>query len=761
MRVKFTCNALAFSQRRQMHSDAIQTLVVSCADGATYCVCDKKAFNNNTAQQQATPLNPAMSPAEFHVDFDLAPIAPFDPSTTNSPTAEHHWATVCRDTLKFHVFGPERSFIASGFIPMESLFHGLANFDDSVASFQSNASPTSAMLICTSAGSDESKKSAADALEHLWHRVPSECRETTFRSCLHDTEHARVLIQTVAQHTRAMLLRKLATPAETGALLFTDVMTYHGMQDQCTTDMMFQGDMEPPPMLLDLMLDSGTVMYFLSDSLHFTGRDAGEVLALFDDPEEKNGVAITQFMSTVCQSAQRSNTAEPYTPDRVPVIADASTGRTGLMSTEYFARTLSEPYDGRAFMKDDCEGSAGELHNTVLSFGRLAERWGKKKVESRSEFVNLVMPPHMFNMSEADKLTLLQIGVRLGEHVSSGKIQSSIVLVTAGGKSQGGKPSEGLGGHVAHVVISKHRFLRTQDASDIVEILTEGTNLSQSDAEGVDRCLRVPISNNRREMGALCGGGGGDTNRYAEVNLCRVANFITTRMAMSIHHDANTRTCLHMSHLTPDPFYNTAFCQGANLLATDTSSSSDGGGSSSNLRYGVPVREIGDYSKKVFLTTTEDDTLTGISPADYAWLGKHLKARAGEIHTPITSMAKLDAYLRKYWTPTTMYAKPDALKGRQFLNCTVSNPVPDLADREAALRNARMRADAYNRDQKKGRDPNNKHGGDGFAEAWIGMDCVMERISLFTDDTTSIERQLQRAMQHPVESTVTIVTVCQ
>jgi DNA-binding transcriptional MerR regulator len=149
------------------------------------------------------------------------------------------------------------------------------------------------------------------------------------------------------------------------------------------------------------------------------------------------------------------------------------------------------------------------------------------------------------------------------------------------------------------------------------------------------------------------------------------------------------------------------------------------------LQFGLDAKDISNYSVKRYI-----DPPAIQDPETEEFLQTYLRERAREIHPPLTTMARLQQYLREAWSPITPFLGLPELYGRRFMTCVASRAQDNQAKRERALAAARAKADTFNR----------LHSTMGHMTAYISTDAVTVCAYVFVDRADAIAESVKHAL---------------
>lgn len=559
MRFLFEGRALAYEFQHAFPADTIKSVVVSTMDGAPWALA---------------PVNPNGC---FRVDLSL------------------EGGDRSRDTLKFFFFADEDILMAATACRME---HLLEELHDSARTLPGGAATATSTFELTYSGAPfltAHHNHRTDNTVCLWLQgLDASICEAAIAAYRADPPQPSVLPGTDRflnsylpqyQDTTARLLRRTRVLAGNGGIMFTNLLSWHAMQDQAVAIPDLQDDMEPTDAQLDLLLESGILMYFVSDALHFTGHTTDDVLRM-------DGLGLTHFTATAIMTAQRSIWTAPYQPD-LSMELEESSGRPRPFVTEHFKRMLGEPFNlgthllFTSLTKDDCDGQAVDLHVLTSVFRRLYERRQKDPSDPSLDtlfpaFLHAPPPDGAIGGNgrfdvQAHRQALLEIALRIGRDLAEGLIRSKIVFMAMRDSQASAGANEAgtgrIGGHVLHSLQSWHK-----PQSPPVDILNEGTNMFATDAEDVIVHFKaksgsvltpgIDLHPKSTEIAAKQAPKQDPLDTPDDMRLCmtEVVNELSAHMA--VLDPTNSRVCIHVSDLSRYPKYIAAFCQGADLIGT-------------------------------------------------------------------------------------------------------------------------------------------------------------------------------------------------
>jgi len=594
------------------------------------------------------------------------------------------------DTLKFHFYnGNDIPVVAAaGYIPLSSIKTLMEGEKIPPFSWRCNFSSVMVMVNLTPPDS----KMTIDL---------SECQ----KSCLHKSDMAQHLFSVSSQGVSNILSKKLNVKAENGSPMFLNLMTAHNMENQVTTHMHYQTDVEPTKRDSKRFFKSGLTMTALCEALHATSQTVGKVMSL--DTTQKQ---FTHFVTMVCQSYMRSAHVCPYEFDKVIDSSLTSSGKVQRVVSESFKLPFREPFFGGSsqanFLNaDDCEGQATFMLYLFKSFQHMYEKYGAK-----SQKYHKVFPSHLFKMSDKDKLKLWDLGMKIGKLASVGTLRCDIILIAAGSAALGDGGNQ-LGGHATCVMVN------SSNPNEPFDILMEGTNSMTWDDDTRTITLQLPTE-------------------LKTMSLVDVANLLTTQIAgLQGDIDKNDSRCLiHLNKVLEGRFYKTAFCQNGSLLATNCMYG--------KMEYGVDMTNISNYDQKILMPVSPK-LINTLSQNDDAhdFLMRHCAERRFEIHPPpVSTHCILDA--TKPWTPLGLFEEPCELKGREYKVCLTMTSVRDPAQRLELKEGI----DRYLANWNK------KYNQIGFCSTYVAFDTVFTKLCFWTDNLDALQRTLTSALRDKIKN---------
>ena len=734
------------------------------------------------------------------VDGGASAVVPIAPDGTFSvclpfPRGGQHE----RDTLKFHFFAAQDIFMGSNDIGFE---HFLKHLNETAGKEKTKPVANGdipPILACTHnfhkhtvsmwARGTQTPSEAAATLEAY-------TRDRPMPSALHTADAFWPAFRDELRQIQAALYREARVTPNNGGAMFVNVGTWHGMQNQATSTLHLQADMEPTAAQMDMLIDSGILTYFLVDTLHFRGITVDQALGL-------EGRELTRFAGTVSMTAQRSAHTAPYFQDMTMELDDSGSAQTRI--SEHFKRMFGEPFnrgvkpEAGALIHDDCDGLAADLHVVLLAFRRLWERFGDQGPSDGND-VQSLFPQHLHSdgggMSPeilADfRRKVMAMGLKIGKALKEEKIRSFLVFMSMIGSHPTESIPSGpvflpLGGHVLHSLQDWH-----EGEDKVFDILNEGTSLfayenhdpflnlriqkniataapTSDDANTDDfaptteehfQAIRIPMSAVINELSTHL------LSSAAEDNEQRMA----THPAMEEGSDPMQRICMHVSELTRYNNYVAVFVQGNKLVgriiepelspnaATDPTKSyslqsSPGqqvtedkaheevdrrvyapSSTEKAIEFGLDAADIGNYKVKAYITPALAQSPTHIQ--NLQLIERHIRERASEIHPPLTTMARLQEYLRQAWSPIAPFLGLPALEGRKFMTCIVTRAYDSHDARDRALRSALEKASNFNR----------LHPNMGHMAAYVSTSAVVVCAYLYIDRMEAIAESVTHAL---------------
>lgn len=495
------------------------------------------------------------------------------------------------------------------------------------------------------------------------------------RSALHDSPR---IINTTVAYVRAIeeqMNKELVVDETNGGVMFSKLLALHNMDGEASSHLHYQQDFEPSQYTSDRFLLSGISMMGILETLRLQHLTVEDVM---DMPDESR--TFTCFVSMVCQACMRSAQLCPYCPDMNVSEVPNSDGTCKLVPGESFKRPFAEPFDGKAMhgiQNDDCEGEALWMLQLFASFSHIRD------MES-------VFPPHLFNLTDSQKQRVYGLAKRIGNLINEGKLHCDVTLVSTGAAAFGQDVGAQIEGHATCVL--------SNTACEPHDILMEGTN-----------CICPEIYTVSLQL-AKSGG-------VKDVGISVIANALTRKM-MGEEND-NHRMMVHLDLSNNLPFYQHAFMQNNMLLAA----------SGEQLRYGVHVKDIGDYKVKCFVPVSDE-----IMPGTASELANYFNSRRMEIHPPLAPVSKVIDATRQ-WSPMTLYEGDEHVKGRKFITCCYTEAVHDAADRDKVLLAKQAMCEKWN----------GVNGEVGHANAFVAFDSVYHCICLFSDDLSHLKLFLEKS----------------
>ena len=656
MRITFSAVATAFSPKTQFPPSLIKNVVVCNNDHHTY--------------QHIENIKDGL----FTVDFELTP-------TVDDP--------VFSDELKFHFFtGDVPAVVAAGGVPMECIQKTMSDpAHKADYMFSGNFNKTTVHLMFK----------ACESPVHI--TLPK-----MTPSLLKATEATAQLFTVMAKGVALVLGKTIEIDPRLGAPMFCNLLTAHNMQNQMTTHMHFQSDVEPTKHDSARFYNSGLTMTALAEALQAQCITAEQATNL---PVHSD--TFTLFCSAVCQSFTRSAHLCPYWSDMILDDSLDSAGQVKLELGESFKLPLREPFfANKKFANfinaDDCEGQATFMLHIFRSFQRLEETYGEENKRDQG-FLSQFFPAHQFNMTHEHKTKMFDLALKLGAAIRKGEIRCDIVLLAAGAAALGDETGKGIGGHATCVLVN------CSNPDKPVDVLMEGTN-------------SIIADNDKRTL-SFC-----TPNGPMNMSMVQVANLLTKEIAGKDFSQVDSRRLIHINKETSTQFYKTAFCQNGTLLATAKENS--------QLSYGINMQSIADYNLKVLMPVAPSllDTLVRKKCAT-EFLSQYCEARRIELHPPMVPTGKIiEATMA--WSPMQAYVQPQELMGREYKVCITTTSYRDPTLRNAALYRALALAEEWNGNPKQQQI--------GHLAAYQAMDTVYTKLCLWTDKTTQLEQALGHAM---------------
>ena len=302
------------------------------------------------------------------------------------------------------------------------------------------------------------------------------------------------------------------------------------------------------------------------------------------------------------------------------------------------------------------------------------------------------------------------------------------------------------------------------------EVVLEGTNFSEQDKD--DRLLHVPLQP-----------GVGPNRREALVRMSDVANVLSDWMAINdvmstaretlereeaaraIKCGRNARPIaalskqekedvinrmeqtisvgLHFSNMNPDRFYRTVYLRGDRVLASDLNKLLPESKHPLPYQFGVDMPHLTNREAVVEL---ERFGMESLSAEEVKWLEKHAEARRSEIHPPITSKAKLSAYLHTHWRAIELPSEQECACHRPHIDCVIGRSLPmhpnsktiDLAQLSLLLRQMHDENEQFL--SRIGTDR-------AMGAVWYSMDSVFSRLSIFTDQDEPLQDLIRDSLE--------------
>lgn len=653
MRICFSVCASVMSMKEIFPANTINRVIVCNRDGLSY--------------QHITKVENG----KFDVDFDLVPL-----ENGHMPISS---------TLKFHFYSGSTVpvVVAAGSIPMTTIQKLMAHETIPPVTYRCNFSPVTVSV-----------KLLAPPKPMELHLINLE------PSALKDTDMAQHLFSVASQGVSNILSSKLSLESSNGSDMFLNLITAHNMENQFTTHMHYQSDVEPTQEDSKRFYQSGLTMTALGEALHATCKTANEILDM--DTSSKQ---FTHFVTCVCQSFMRSAHICPYVFDKVLDANLDSAGQLHEICSESFKLPLREPFFGHKnsanFLNaDDCEGQATFMLYLFRSFQHLYETYADNVSAHATAF-----PKHLFDMNQDQKLKLWELAMKIGKMASVGSLRCDIILISAGSAALGDGGSQ-LGGHATCVLVN------ASNPNQPFDVLMEGTNSMIWDND--NRAITLTPNNSTILL-----------------DLPKVANILTQQISSLLGEvDKNdSRILIHLNQQTESKFYKRAFCQNGILLAT-----TQFGG---KLSYGIDMQCISDYDQKVLmpLSTTLIDDLSQTSNA-HTFLQDHCKQRKMEIHPPpISGKRLMEATMP--WSAMTFYEHPCELEDREYKTCVAMH----------SIRDPTARAELFQKSKKIMTMWNEKYKHIGYCSTYLAFDTLFTKLCFWTDDLHKLEVALSRALE--------------
>ena len=591
-------------------------------------------------------------------------------------------AVLC-DTLKFHFYSNHAVpvVIAAGAVGMSDVGSIMAHLGSKSFTFTCNFAPINVALTLKPAGSPTCIDLSGLAKSTL----------------CNSAEHMR-LVSATCTGMQSVLTNNLVIKPEDGAPMFCNLMTAHNFQGEATTHTFYQSDVEPTSQDGKLFYASGITMTALAYALQARCMTVEDVLAL-----DKASPAFTSFVTEACQAFIRSAHLNPYVSDEVLSTNLDSAGRIGKTLSECFKLPFREPFIHDTAVSgylhaDDCEGQATFIHYLFSSF---------KHLYSDAPSMDSVLPAHIFGHWDAqDKVSLMKLANTIGRMAHEGALRTDILLISAGSAALGDGGNQ-LGGHATIVLVNSSNKDQPHD------MLMEGTNsMMWDDDKRTIVCMKselVPVS----------------------VPLVSCANMLTQNIANLFGESdaADVRLLAHINKDLEAKFYKVAFCQNGQLLATPTQSPAQ-------LNYGVDMKLLSDYSKKVFMPIT-DKLVTKITSDKnaYDFMKNHRELRKSEIHPPRTDLCNIQKAVA-HWSPMEVYQHPPQVEGRAYKVCLAMKSIRDPEKRSAELLATREKVDAFNA----------KYSNIGYCTAYVAFDTMFTKLCMYTDNLDALQTMLSSAI---------------
>lgn len=602
----------------------------------------------------------------------------------------HHSDVKLVDTLKLHFFNGNNIpiLIAAGYVPMQAIQSLMKGKTIPPIIFKCNFKPVS---VCV-------------------RFFPPPCNiemdMTLFEpSCLTHTDYAQHLFCLASQGVSEVVERKLDLNKKTGCDMFLNLLTAHNMENQMTTHIHFQKDVEPNKYDSRRFYKTGISMTALAEALHASNNTVDDVLNM-----DTTTVEFTHFVTMVCQSFMRSAHICPYVFDQVLDSSLSVSGNVTPIGSESFKLPFREPFlankDQASFLNaDDCEGQATFMLHLFKSFQHMYEKY-----KSRPHMYHKVFPCHLFKMNDNEKKKLWDLAFKIGNEALVGNLRCDILLIAAGGAALGDGHDQ-LGGHATCVLVNSSNPNCPHD------ILMEGTNSMVWDDDNSNFTIDIKSSN--------------DTSSKT-MSMTGLANLLTMQIS-NLGGDIssnNKRNLIHLNQTLEQQFYKTAFCQNGILLATNRIGA--------KMEYGIDMTKISNYDIKVLMPVSPNliDKLSQQSDA-HDFLAEHCRQRRSEIHPPAVSIHTI-LEATKPWTACTLYEKPPCLQNRKFKTCLSMTSIRDPEERVKFQETLNRIALNWNQKYKE----------IGVLSIYSAFDTVFTKLNFWIDDCTTLKRGIEKALQN-------------
>jgi len=526
-------------------------------------------------------------------------------------------------------------------------------------------------------------------------------------SALLHTDMAQNLFVVASQGVSQVLENRLNLNKKTGCDMFLNLLTAHNMENQLTTHIQFQKDVEPSKYDSKRFYKTGLTMTALAEALHASNLSAENVLDM-----DTSTIEFTKFVTMVCQSYMRSAHVCPYVFDKVLNDSLSAAGNVVAVTSESFRLPFREPFfsntEGASFLNaDDCEGQATFMLHLFKSFQHMYEHY-----KTRPHMQYKVFPCHLFDMNQEHKTKLWELGMLIGNEAHVGNLRCDILLIAAGGAALG-DGNDQLGGHATCVLVNN------SDPNNPHDVLMEGTNSMVWD----DDNDTITINHDN-----------GVTTTEKTMSMTELANLLTIQISnlAGITSPNNRRNLIHLNQKLETQFYKTAFCQNGTLLATNHLGS--------KMEYGINMTKISNYNEKVLMPISPKliNTLSQHEDANN-FLEEHCIQRKLEIHPPAISLQKImDA--TKQWTAITYYTQPNCLEKRIFKTCLSMTTVRSQKDRETLSQTLNKIVVNWNQ----------KYKDIGVLSTYTAFDTVFTKLNFWVDNKNSLRTGLERALKGKV-----------
>ena len=200
---------------------------------------------------------------------------------------------------------------------------------------------------------------------------------------------------------------------------------------------------------------------------------------------------------------------------------------------------------------------------------------------------------------------------------------------------------------------------------------------------------------------------------------------------------------LHFSNMNPDRFYRTVYLRGDRVLASDLNKLLPESKHPLPYQFGVDMPHLTNREAVVEL---ERFGMESLSAEEVKWLEKHAEARRSEIHPPITSKAKLSAYLHTHWRAIELPSEQECACLRPHIDCVIGRSLPmhpnsktiDLAQLSLLLRQMHDENEQFL--SRIGTDR-------AMGAVWYSMDSVFSRLSIFTDQDEPLQDLIRDSLE--------------